>query len=546
MRRRRLFKFLKGLGLALLTLVLLLGFIYLLLPKGPRATMPFDDPHGVDRPAATSDHFMAATGNPWATQAALQVMQDGGNAVDAAVASLLVLNVTFGEAASVPGVAPVLVYDAQHNAVESYIGAGTAPAKATIESFKGRGRANVPEMNIWSQLLPASPDVIIALLEKYGTKSFAELSAPAIRIAKEGYPVHDTLLKDLDLSLVERLGYTILMPYNAQVYLGGQWWRPLHHAEITRRLDLANTFESMAQAEQSVLSSGGTRQSGLQAVRDDFYKGEIAQKIVAFHAQKGGLFTAEDLANYQGAWEKPLSGQFGDYTIFANNTWTQGGVVLMALQMLDGIDLKAMGHNSPEYAHTVLQAIELAMADREAYFDDPQFVQVPIQGLLDPRYAQERRKLMTPGQAFTQMPPPGDPARLAGSLPTPTNPTVTSDRAGWLATPSVGKDTSYLSIVDAAGNAVSMTPQRFPQNADGAGHRPDPGQPHGAVLPGPAASGYAPARQAPPHHPQPEHGLQGWQVPDESRDPRRRYPDANYPAGFFEHDRLWNGPPGGD
>ena len=142
MRRRRLFKFLKGLGLALLTLVLLLGFIYLLPPKGPRATMPFDDPHVVDRPAATSDHFMAATGNPWTTQAALQVMQDGGNAVDAAVASLLVLNVTFCAAASFPGVAPVLVYDAQHNAVESYIGAGTAPAKTTIESFKARGWDN--------------------------------------------------------------------------------------------------------------------------------------------------------------------------------------------------------------------------------------------------------------------------------------------------------------------------------------------------------------------------------------------------------------------
>ena len=101
-------------------------------------------------------------------------------------------------------------------------------------------------MDIWSQLLPASPDVIIALLEKYGTRSFSELSAAAIQIAREGYPVHDTMLKDLNLSLVERIGYTLLMPYNAQIYVSGQWRRPLHHGEITYRLDLANTFEKMA------------------------------------------------------------------------------------------------------------------------------------------------------------------------------------------------------------------------------------------------------------------------------------------------------------
>jgi gamma-glutamyltranspeptidase / glutathione hydrolase len=461
--RRRLLNILKGLGLALLALVVLVGFVYLFLPKGPRETMPFDDPHGVPRPAAKADHFMAATGNQWATRAALEVMENGGNAVDAAVAALLTLNVTFGEAASFPSVAPVLVYDARQGVVESYIGAGTAPAKASIDLFKSRGWENVPEMDIWAQLLPASPDVIVALLQKYGTKSFSEVSAPAIRIAREGYPVHDTMLKDLDLSLVERLGYTILMPYNSQVYLGGQWWRPLHHGERTLRPDLANTLESMGKAEQAALAAGGTRHDALQAVRDEFYKGDIAQKIVAFHARKGGLFTAEDLASYQGGWEKPLSGQYGEYTIYANNTWNQGAVVPMVLQMLDGIDLKGMGHNSPEYVHTVLQAIELAMADREAYFGDPKFVKVPIQGLLDPQYAQERRKLMTPGRAFTQMPPSGHPVQPSGAISHPLSEPIAATRWDWPGTQGVGKDTTYLSIVDADGNAVSMTPSDFPK-----------------------------------------------------------------------------------
>ena len=463
MRRHRFIKFLKRLGLSLLGIIALLAIVYLILPKGPRATMPFNDPHLVDRPAAKASQYMAATGNQWATQAALEVMSSGGNAVDAAVASLLVLNVTFGEAASFPGVAPVLVYDAKTGTVESYIGAGTAPAKATIDLFKSRGWDNVPTMDIWAQLLPASPDVIIALMEKYGTQSFAQVSAPAIRIAREGYPVHDTMLKDLNLSLIKRIGFTFLMPYNSQVYMSGQWWRPLHHGEITLRLDLANTFESLAKTEQAALASGATRTEALAAVRDAFYKGDIAQKIVAFHAQKNGLFTAQDLANYQGAWEKPLTGQFSDYTIFANQTWNQGGVVPMVLQMLDGIDLKSMGHNSPEYIHTVLQAIDLAMADREAYFGDPAFVQVPIQGLLDPRYAQARRTLMTPGKAFTKMPPAGDPAHLAALLPGGQMPAAAANSGNTGISLNVGKDTSYISIVDAAGNAVSMTPSDFPK-----------------------------------------------------------------------------------
>jgi len=462
MKRNRLFRILLWIGTSIAIIILILGIVYIILPKGARETMPFADPHLTDRPAVTSEHFMAAAGTPWATQAAMDTMANGGNAVDGAVAALLALNVTYGEAASFPGVAPILIYDAATKTVESYTGAGTAPAKATIDLFRSRGWTTVPKMDIWSQLLPASPDVIVAISKKYGTKSFTELSAPAIKLAREGFPVHDTMLKNLSLSLIERLGFTILMPYNAQVYLDGQWWRPLHHGEIFRRPELADTFELMAKAEQDALAKGGTREAGLQAVRDVFYKGEIAQKIVAFHKEKGGLFTAEDLANYSGYWETPLKGRYGDYTIYANDTWNQGAVVPMVLQILDRIDLKAMGHNSPEYVHTVLQAIELTMADREAYFGDPKFVKVPIKGLLDPSYAQERRKLMTPGRAFGKMPDHGDPWKYEGQAAATE---VSKINDVGIADPGlqVGKDTSYISVVDSQGNAVSMTPSDFPQ-----------------------------------------------------------------------------------
>ena len=454
---------LKILGIVMLVMVLLCGLVYLFLPKGAQETIAFDDPYHQSRPAASASHAMAATGTPWATKAALEMLDQGGNAVDAAIAALLALNVTYGEAASFPGVAPVLVYDAKSGNVESYIGAGTAPAAATIDWFIARGWKSIPENDIWAQLIPASPDVMVALLQKYGTKSFAEVSAPAIRLAEEGFPVHYAMLNNLDLSLVERLGFTILMPYNSEVYLHKQWWRTLQHGEVFRRPELAQTWRTMVAAEAGAFNEGKTRTEALQAVRDEFYQGKIAKQIVDFHKQKGGLFTAQDLADYHGGWEKPLSGQFGPYTIFANQTWSQGAVVPLTLQILDGIDLKSMGHNTPQYIHTVLQAIELAMADREAYFADPDFVNAPIDELLSPAYAAQRRERMTPSQAFGEMPPPGKlgAAALPDQFASIVKQTIhQSPMTGAL---SIGKDTSYLAIVDSQGNAVSMTPSDFPQ-----------------------------------------------------------------------------------
>ncbi len=462
MKKGRIRSILIWTGSTIAGIVVVLGITYLFLPKGPRQSMAFDDPHLKERPLVKAQHYMAATGTPWATRAAMDTMAKGGNAVDGAVAALLALNVTYGEAASFPGVAPILIYDVEKGTVESYTGAGKAPAAATIELFKSKGWKTVPEMNICSQLLPASPDVIISILKKYGTKSFTELSASAIKLAREGFPVHDTMLKNLDLGLVERLGYTVLMPYNSKVYLGGQWWRPLHHGEIFRRPELADTFELMAKAEQDVLAEGGSREAGLQAVRDEFYKGSIAQKIVAFHKEKGGLFTAQDLAGYSGYWEKPLTGRFRGYTVYANDTWNQGAVTPVVLQILEGFDLKAMGHNSPEYVHTVLQAIELAMADREAYMGDPRFVKVPIKGLLNPAYAVERRKLMTPGKSFGKMPPPGNPWKYLGQLSTEPAPIIIPKPETRSSGMKAGKDTSYITVVDSKGNAVSLTPSDFP------------------------------------------------------------------------------------
>lgn len=462
---KRLKKILKWNLIVLLSLISVFAVVFLVLPKGPRDLMAFDDPFHVSRTSVVSDNYMAATGTPWATEAAIEVMDNGGNAFDAAAASLLMLNVTIPQAASFPGVAPLMIYDAHTQTVRSYIGAGTAPQKATIELFKSKGFDTIPKLNILAQLLPASPDVIIALLQDYGTMSFTEIAEPAILVAREGFPIHSMMLHDLNFSVLERIGFSIIMPYNANVYLKGEWWRPLHHKDRFTFPDLADTFEAMSQVEQMALLEGKTRIEALEAVRDYFYKGEIADKIIDLHQKKGGLFTKEDLANYSGNWEEPLVGHYNEYTFYANDTWSQGAVLPMALQILEGIDLYSMGHNSPQYIHTLTQAIELAMADKEAYFGDPEFVEVPIEGLLSRDYATSRRTLISSNTAFGELPPFGNPYDYQTQLSSrPVNNPDLKKYLGVENKKTIGKDTSYIAIIDRDGNAVSMTPSDFPES----------------------------------------------------------------------------------
>jgi gamma-glutamyltranspeptidase/glutathione hydrolase len=466
---------------ALLAIAMLAGLVYLALPNGPRDPMTFDDPWNKPRPAVQAHNYMVVTGTTFATQAAVDVLDRGGNAFDAAVAALLMLNVTHGEAASFPGIAPLVLYDAKTHSVHSYVGAGTAPAAATIERFTARGYTNVPDLNIWAQLIPASPDVIVALLKQYGTMSFSELAAPAIQMARQGFPVSKIMSLNMNLSMLQRMGFAYLLPYNTQVYLYGQWWRPLYYKDRLKLPDLANTLQALSDAEQAALKAGGSRVDGLQAVRDYFYKGPIAEDILAMHQAQGGLFTAADLANYSGYWEEPLHGSYGDYTFYTNGPWNQGIVVPMTLQILEGIDLKSMGQNSAQYIHTVDQAIELAMADREAYVADPKFVKVPVDVLLSKSYAAERRKLMT-DKAFGPLPPPGN-IPTALSLPdqgagqgSPRSPVGSSRSPGsegqpvsqvssnFFSSAPFGKDTTHLAIIDRWGNSISMTPSDFPKS----------------------------------------------------------------------------------
>ncbi len=445
------------------TTVVFFAIIFFMLPRGPRDLMAYTDAIKIDKPLLRSKTFAVVTGTPWASQAAVDVLEEGGTACDAAVAALLMLNVTHGEAASFAGVAPTMVYDAATGRVRSYIGAGKAPQAATIEVFKNAGHEHVPTFDVLSQLIPSSPDVIAALLSDCGSMSFSRLSAPAIKLALDGFPVHTTLQRNLNLSLLERIGFSILMPSTAHNYLRGQWWRPIHLHDRMRLPELAGSLKSLARAEQLVLDAGGDRSAGIRAMRDYFYEGPIAEKILDLHQQEGGLFTRQDLKNYSGGWEEPIAGSYGDYTFYGNGTWSQGIMEPLVLQILESIDLGALEHNSTQYIHAVTQAIELAMADRDAYVADSDFVRVPLDVLLSKKYASARRSEMT-HTAYAELPAPGKITGFDRALDAFSVQHSGNFKLSQLTKFSIGQDTSQLAVVDAEGNAVVITPSDFPKS----------------------------------------------------------------------------------
>jgi gamma-glutamyltranspeptidase / glutathione hydrolase len=468
---RRFFSILVTIGLVVIISASIALIVYAFLPKGPRDPIAWDDPTGEPRTTVTAESYAAVTGTPWATEAAIATLEAGGNAFDAAVAALLMLNVTAGEAASFPGIAPTLIYHAGTDRVSSYIGAGTAPAAATIDFFESKGHETVPDLNILAQLLPASPDVMVRLLADYGTMSFEQVARGAIRRARAGFPITKTMQKNLDFSPIELIGFSVIFPYNAEVYLDGQWWRPLHVGDRFTRPDLASTWEGMVDAERQALERGATRSQALLAVRSWFYEGGPARAILELHERRDGLFVAGDLAGYRGAWEEPyrsiwrIATEDTAYEIFTNTGWTQGLVVPLALNILEEIDLASMRHNGPDYIHTVVQALDLALADRDAYVGDPAFVEVPVEELLSDAYASDRRAAMT-DESFGGMPQPG---RIDGYDPWIPE---TDDSAAREARPAsnatadfaVGRDTSQLVIADAAGNMIAITPSDFPKS----------------------------------------------------------------------------------
>lgn len=387
------------------------------------------------RPAIAGLRHVVVAGHHGAAHAGFKILEAGGNAVDAGVAAGICLGVLQSDLVNVAGVAPIMYYEAKTKQVLTISGLGTWPKAVTPDYFQKRHGGKIPD-GILRTVVPAAPDAWIMALERWGTMSFGEVAEAAIRFARDGFVMYP-LMSELIGVNVE--GYK-RWPSSAAIYLPNG--RPPQPGDIFKQTDLARSLQYMVDQENAVKSRG--RAAGLSAARDAFYKGDIAATIVKYHRENDGLMTAEDMAGYRSAIEPPVRVRFGNMDVYTCGPWCQGPALGQMLNLVSGYDLKSLGHNSPAYVHLITEVMKLAFADRERYYGDPRFVEVPLDRLMSTSYAAERRQLIRMDKAWPGMPPAGDAA-----------PTGFKRAAG---DPPVPMDTSYVCVVDKHGNAFSATP----------------------------------------------------------------------------------------
>jgi gamma-glutamyltranspeptidase/glutathione hydrolase len=387
------------------------------------------------RPVLAGLNHVISAGHYLATQAGMDVLQAGGNAVDAGVAAGIALGVVQSDIVNFGGVAPILVYEAKTQKVSSISGLGYWPKAASLDLFLNKHGGTIPS-GLMRTVMPAAPDAWITALERFGTMSFGEVAAGAIRLAQQGfvmYPLMSEVLTDHEADYAR-------WPSSAAVYLPGG--RAPRAGEVFRQTDLARTLQYLADEERAQAGQG--RAAGLAAARRAFYQGDIAAAIVKYHREEGGLVTAEDLSGFSVEVEEPVTTRFRDVDIYSCGYWCQGPSFLQMLNIVETRDLKALGHNSAAYIHLLAEAIKLAFADREAYYGDPRFNQVPHDMLLSKAYALQRLGLIDPVKAGPDVPQAGSAAKHFD----PSDTARTDPRL----------DTSYVAVVDKHGNAFSATP----------------------------------------------------------------------------------------
>jgi gamma-glutamyltranspeptidase / glutathione hydrolase len=396
-------------------------------------------------------HMIAAT-QYLAAEAGFRILEAGGNAIDAGVAGGIALGVVQPEFVNVAGVAPIIVYSATERRVFTIPGLGPWPKAITRDYFRRHHGGRIPQ-GILRTVVPAAPDAWITALERFGTMSFGEVAESAIAFARDGFPVYPLMAEIIAEHEEEYRAF----PSNVALYLPNG--RPPLPGEIFVQAALAATLQHMADQEAAARHRG--RAAGLAAARDAFYCGDIAAAIVRFQKENGGFLSADDLASYRSGFDEPVESRFGDVRLFACGPWCQGPSLLQALNLLEGPELRALGHNSPGYLHRITEAVKLAFADREAWFGDPRFVKVPIEGLLSREYAHKRRRMIRPDRAWPEMPPAGDPGTLAAERAAHADAAPAPARA--FAAPEL--DTSHVCAVDRHGNVFAATPSDGSYNA---------------------------------------------------------------------------------
>jgi gamma-glutamyltranspeptidase / glutathione hydrolase len=399
-----------------------------------------------------------AAGVEYATEAGMRMYTSGGNAVDAGISAMFAASVTEFSHFGMGGEAPILVRT-KDGKVHAIAGVGTMPKLATADFFRAhklkpdeivdppeaRGLKDwVPVAGVLSALVPGMVESGLVTLREYGTKSFSDVVQPAIELA-DGFPIDE--LRSFALLSAEK--YLEGWPTSKRVFMPNG--RILQPGEIFHQPDLARTLRAMAAAEKKALAGGASRAKAIDAVRDYFYRGEIAHKIDEFSRANGGLLRYEDMAAFKLQPEEPVSTTFHGYTVYKPGFWTQGPTMIEALNILDGYNLAAMKLNSADYIHTLAEALKLAYADRDTYYGDPKFVKIPAERLLSKEYAAERRKQIGSDASLDFRP---------GNVePNPPKHPFYSQIARYKIDPALlAKDTTCVDAIDKDGVAISITP----------------------------------------------------------------------------------------
>src|SRR5215469_13714276 len=396
--------------------------LLLLVPfASAQATKRAINPRGPS--VATGSQGVVVSGKPAATAAGIKILQQGGNAADAGAATLLALSVTFVGAFCVGGEVPILVYSADQKTVKLLEGQGEAPRDPkAIAWYMQHG---IPDGEVKAAAVPGTIDAVVNLLKLYGTKSFAEVVQPTLAILDAGGP-----------------SWYVDTGSGKRIETGVNW-----------QADMAVTFRKLMESEKA---AKGTRQQRVQAVSDRFYRGDIAEALEAWYLEKGGFLRKADLAAHKTLVVDPLETTYRGYTVYKAGPLTQGPYLLETLRLLEGFDLREMGFNSADYIHTVIEAEKLALADRDEYYGDPNFVKVPMQQLLSDQYTKMRRELIDPKKASLEL-RPGNPYNMKPIKP----PTITGPWHG---------GTTVMCVTDKFGNIVAATPSGLSSTAGVAGH----------------------------------------------------------------------------
>jgi gamma-glutamyltranspeptidase / glutathione hydrolase len=389
------------------------------------------------RPELRGTFGMVASTHWLASAVGMAMLERGGNAFDAAVAAGLTLQVVEPHLNGPGGEAPILLYSAERDAVLVVNGQGPAPADATIERFRELECELIPGTGVLAACVPGAFDSWMLLLRDFGSLGLADVMGPAIGYAEDGYPVVPRIVAAIEMM---KQVFFNEWPSSAEVYLPAP--RP---GERFSNPDLAATYRRVLTAAES---ARGGREAQIEAARDAWYRGFVAEAIANVVEREGGLLGGDDLASWRATIEAPVSLDYRDYTVFKCGPWTQGPVFLQQLTLLDGFDLDSLEPGSAEYIHTVAECAKLAFADRDAWYGDPDFVEVPLATLLSAAYAQDRRRLV--GEEASGELRPG----LGGRMPRVPASAPMTVGAG---EPTRG-DTCHVDVADRYGNLVAATP----------------------------------------------------------------------------------------